>query len=127
MTGLREKNKAKRRAAILDAAVELLNVHPWHEVPNEQIAARAEVAPATVYNLVGTRERLLTGHGARGRHASPASGRAARRVATADRAGRHRHLEPGPRPCADQGHCCETTMTGFPCCATHAAETTERN
>ena len=32
VTGLREKNKAKRRAAILDAAVELLNVHPWHEV-----------------------------------------------------------------------------------------------
>jgi len=57
--GLRERNKAKRRAAILDAAVELLNDHPWHEVTNEQIAARAEVALATVYNLVGTREQLL--------------------------------------------------------------------
>jgi AcrR family transcriptional regulator len=60
VTGLRERNKAKRRTAILDAAVELLNEQPWHEVTNEQIAARAEVSPATVYNLVGTRERLLT-------------------------------------------------------------------
>jgi AcrR family transcriptional regulator len=59
MTGLREKNKAKRRTAILDAAVALLEDHPWAEVTTERIAARAEVAAATVYNLVGTRDQLL--------------------------------------------------------------------
>jgi AcrR family transcriptional regulator len=59
VTGLRERNKAKRRTAILDAAVELLKDHPWVEVTTERIAARAEVAAATVYNLVGTREQLL--------------------------------------------------------------------
>lgn len=59
MTGLRERNKAKRRTAILDAAVELLAEAPWAEVTTERIAARAEVAAATVYNLVGTRDQLL--------------------------------------------------------------------
>jgi AcrR family transcriptional regulator len=59
MTGLREKNKAKRRAAILDATIELLRDRPWAEVTTERIAGSAEVAAATVYNLVGTREQLL--------------------------------------------------------------------
>lgn len=59
VTGLRERNKAMRIAAILDAAVELLDDGLLDDVTTEQIAARAGVAPATVYNLVGTRTELL--------------------------------------------------------------------
>lgn len=57
--GLRERNKAKRREAIVDSALALLREHPLSEVSIERIAAGAEVAPATVYNLVGSREQLL--------------------------------------------------------------------
>ena len=59
MAGLRERNKALRVEAILDAAVELFDGEPLDEVTTEQIAERAGVAAATVYNLVGTRDRLL--------------------------------------------------------------------
>ena len=59
MSGLRERNKEQRRRAILDAALELLRVNDIRAVTIEQIAARAEVSPPTVYNLVGTREQLL--------------------------------------------------------------------
>ena len=57
--GLRERNKAKRRDAIVDATLELLRAHPIEDVSIERIAALAEVAPATVYNLVGSREGVL--------------------------------------------------------------------
>ncbi len=57
--GLRERNKAKRRDAILDSTIELLQVSSLAELSIERIAALAEVSPATVYNLVGTKERLL--------------------------------------------------------------------
>jgi AcrR family transcriptional regulator len=44
---------------VLDAALDLLD-RPGSEAPTtEQIAERAEVSVATVYNLVGTREQLL--------------------------------------------------------------------
>ena len=59
MSGLRERNKERRRQAILDAAIELLRSNDIQAVTTEQIAARAEVSPPTVYNLVGTREQLL--------------------------------------------------------------------
>lgn len=58
-SGLRERNKAKRRGAILDSTLELLRDHPLTEVSIERIAAHAEVAPATVYNLIGSREQLM--------------------------------------------------------------------
>ena len=57
--GLGERNKAKRRDAILDAALELFDDNPSSAVTTDQIAARAEVSPATVYNLIGTREEVL--------------------------------------------------------------------
>jgi AcrR family transcriptional regulator len=57
--GLGERNKAKRRDAILDAALELFDVNPSSAVTTDQIAARAEVSPATVYNLIGRREEVL--------------------------------------------------------------------
>lgn len=56
---LRERNKAKRRHAIIDGALELLRTIPLSELSVEEIAALAEVSPATVYNLVGTRDQLL--------------------------------------------------------------------
>ena len=55
----REQSKAKRRDAILDAAIALLGVRDSHEVTTEEIADVAGVAPATVYNLVGTRDDLV--------------------------------------------------------------------
>jgi len=55
---LRERHKARRREAILAAARELLHERPAAQVTVERIAARAEVAPATVYNLVGKRPAL---------------------------------------------------------------------
>jgi AcrR family transcriptional regulator len=59
MSGLRDQNKAKRRDAILDAAVSLLGTRASDEVTTEEIAAVAGVSAATVYNLVGTREDLM--------------------------------------------------------------------
>ena len=59
MVGLRERNKAKRRDAILDAAADLLRKGDLAEVTTERVANLAEVSLATVYNLIGTREQLF--------------------------------------------------------------------
>lgn len=59
MVGLREQNKARRREAILDAALVLLRDHETRDLTTEQIASEAGVSHATVFNLVGTREQLL--------------------------------------------------------------------
>ena len=55
---LRERHKTRRREAILAAARDLLHERPASQVTVERIAERAEVAPATVYNLVGSRAAL---------------------------------------------------------------------
>lgn len=57
-SGLRELNKTRRRNQILDATRRLLRRHPAVEVSVEQIAELAEVAPATVYNLLGPRNAI---------------------------------------------------------------------
>jgi AcrR family transcriptional regulator len=59
VVGLRERNKRARTERILQAARELLRERDVHTVTLEQIAERAEVAPGTVFNLVGTREQLF--------------------------------------------------------------------
>ncbi|MFD9306668.1 TetR/AcrR family transcriptional regulator [Streptomyces sp. NPDC060048] len=56
--GLREQHKARRRARILDATRELLREGPESAISTERIAERAEVSPATVYNLIGPREKI---------------------------------------------------------------------
>lgn len=56
--GLRERQKTARRDRILVAARELLRETPDDPLTAERIAERAEVAPATVYNLVGTRDKV---------------------------------------------------------------------
>ncbi len=55
----RDLNKARRRDAILDAATTLLAQRHSDEVSTEEIAALAGVAPATIYNLVGTRDDVV--------------------------------------------------------------------
>jgi AcrR family transcriptional regulator len=55
--GLRERHKQQRRERILDATRELLRESP-HETPTvERIAERADLSPATVFNLIGPREQ----------------------------------------------------------------------
>ena len=56
--GLREQHKAQRRIRILDATRELLRHSPESVISTERIAERAEVAPATVYNLIGPRDKI---------------------------------------------------------------------
>lgn len=56
--GLRERNRRRRVGRILAAARELLREGPEDALTVERIAARAEVSPATVFNLVGTRDRI---------------------------------------------------------------------
>ncbi|WP_327358325.1 TetR/AcrR family transcriptional regulator [Streptomyces sp. NBC_01304] len=56
--GLRERHKAQRRSRILEAARELLRDSPESALSTERIAERAEVAPATVYNLIGPRDKV---------------------------------------------------------------------
>lgn len=58
--GLRERGKQRRTERILDAALELLREDPGQNLTIDRIAERAEVAPMTVYNLVGTREQIWT-------------------------------------------------------------------
>lgn len=57
--GLRAKHKRGRRSAILRAVRELLRSGDDDKLTKESIALRAEVAPATVYNLVGTRRQIF--------------------------------------------------------------------
>ncbi|MEY3558404.1 MAG: hypothetical protein RL374_1110 [Actinomycetota bacterium] len=57
--GPRDLNKAKRRDAILDAAVILLDTRDSKDITTEEIATLAGVSAATVYNLVGTRNELM--------------------------------------------------------------------
>ena len=58
MTGLRERNKQRRAQEILEATRELLRHDPGQTPTVEAIAARASVAPATVFNLIGPREQI---------------------------------------------------------------------
>jgi AcrR family transcriptional regulator len=58
--GLRERGKQRRTKRILDAALQLLREDPEQNLTLERIAERAEVAPMTVYNLVGTRDQIWT-------------------------------------------------------------------
>lgn len=59
--GQRESAKAERRNAILDAALELVGRSGADHASIEAIAREAGVAPATVYNLFGTRDAILVG------------------------------------------------------------------
>lgn len=57
-TGLRERSKQRRIDRIVDAALDLLRENPDENLTLDRVAARAEVAPMTVFNLVGNRDQL---------------------------------------------------------------------
>ncbi len=57
--GLRARNKLKRRDAILDAALAILDDEPGASLAIDRVAEIAELSPATVYNLVGGRDDVL--------------------------------------------------------------------
>jgi AcrR family transcriptional regulator len=57
ISNLREHHKQGRRARILEATRELLR-EGEATLTTERIAQRAQVAPATVYNLIGPREKV---------------------------------------------------------------------
>ncbi len=59
MTTLREKQRERRHRDILDAARDLIGEKGLDNTSIEEVAARAEVGPATVYNYFGSKNDLL--------------------------------------------------------------------
>ena len=59
MSSLREKQRERRRSDILDAAWALVSEKGLDGTSIEEIAARAEVGTATVYNYFGSKNDLL--------------------------------------------------------------------
>jgi len=59
MTSLRERQKERRRQDILDAAWGLFGERGVENTSIEEIATKAEVGPATVYNYFGSKTDLL--------------------------------------------------------------------
>src|SRR6202044_3619447 len=57
--GLREKHRRDREAQVLNAAAELFADQGYEATRIDQIAERASVAPATVYNYFVTKTNLL--------------------------------------------------------------------
>ena len=57
--GLRERKKQRTRGAIVDAAMEMFTAHGFDQVSVAQIARRAEVSEATVFNYFRTKEDLV--------------------------------------------------------------------
>lgn len=59
MASLRERQKERRSREILAAATALIGEKGYDETSVEEIAARAEVGVATVYNYFGSKNELL--------------------------------------------------------------------
>ncbi len=59
MASLRERQRERRRQNILDAAWQLIGEKGLDNTSIEEVAARAEVGPATVYNYFGSKNDLL--------------------------------------------------------------------
>jgi len=59
MATLREKQREQRRRAIMDAAWSLIGSKGLDDTSIEEVAAQAEVGPATVYNYFGSKTELL--------------------------------------------------------------------
>jgi AcrR family transcriptional regulator len=56
---LRERQRERRQRLILDAATELIGQKGFDDTSIEEIAERAEVGVATVYNYFGSKSELL--------------------------------------------------------------------
>jgi AcrR family transcriptional regulator len=57
--GLRERKKARTRAEIRRQGLRLFREQGYHETTTEQIAAAAEVSPATFFRYFPTKERVV--------------------------------------------------------------------
>ncbi|MET7361620.1 TetR family transcriptional regulator [Streptomyces sp. NPDC005562] len=62
MPGLRERKKARTKAAIQREAVRLFREHGYSATTIEQIAEAAEVAPSTVFRYFATKQDLVFSH-----------------------------------------------------------------
>lgn len=58
--GLRERKKAKTRAAIQEHALRLFGTQGYQQTTVEQIAAAAEVSPSTFFRYFGSKEETVT-------------------------------------------------------------------
>ncbi len=59
MSDLRKKQKQKREEAIIEAAKELIGEKGYRNTSIEEIAEKAEVGPATVYNYFNSKSGLF--------------------------------------------------------------------
>lgn len=85
MSGLREKQKAQRRKMIENAAGELFEASGFDVTTIEDIADKALVSPATVYNYYGNKGELLLALIAKGEAGTrSALGEISQRVETED-------------------------------------------
>ena len=57
--GLRERKKARTRAEIRTQGLRLFREQGYHETTTEQIAAAAQISPATFFRYFATKERVV--------------------------------------------------------------------
>jgi AcrR family transcriptional regulator len=59
VTGLRERKRQERNDLIIDAAMDLFQAHGYEQTTMEEIAARADISPPTLYRYFPRKTELL--------------------------------------------------------------------